>query len=1213
MDNKQIKFTAEQELSIKHRGSSLLVSAAAGSGKTKVLVERLLSYVDDGADIDEFLVITYTRAAAFELREKIYEELLKRLSNSSGSIKLRRQALLCRGASIDTIHSICGELLRENSHLINLPPDFRIADEAESKLLMVDVADALIDTLYDKIDEKPDLRLLIDTVVEGRDDKKLVEIILDLYKKLQSLPNPGAWLKKQSENQSFNNVKDIAETIAGGFILKKLQQSVSYIHAELTRLREEMRKYPDFELKYAESVDEIISQTELFKSALTVGWDEAGRKSSFVFSKAKSISGYEDLKEIRNKCIKELKKYTEELASSSADHIKEAKTLSPAITELLSIVQLFDDAYAEEKRRRGVADFSDLEHLTLSLLLDEETGEKTGLAHSLSNRYKEIMIDEYQDVNAVQELIFSAVSKNNSNIFMVGDVKQSIYRFRQADPTIFLDKYKRFTENKPGDGSLDRFKDENPSIGRKIYLSRNFRSRAGILESVNHLFSNIMSVDFGEMDYTEKEWLVPGRDTEDKGKGKKGKPYNGSDASSAVQMNLIDMSTIESESEEESPAAIQLEARHVANEISRLTNGNYYIPDENGEERAIKCSDIVILLRSIKGRAWHFAAALSEKGIFAELPGSEGFFETVEISSILSILSMIDNPMQDIPVASVLSGPVYRFTSDELAQIRIDSKDISYYEALIRTAERETGSHETSLKCKKVLSDINEMREVVNEMTADRFIWHVYNKTGLLSLVYTMNGGEKRRRNLIRLAESARNIEKNGYKGLFGFLTYVRSLQEKGQELPVLSDGGNAGSMNMDSVRIMSIHKSKGLEFPVVFLSNTTKQFNYTDMRKSIVFHSELGIGTMLINKKLRIKHSTLARDAIKSKLYDEMLSEELRVLYVAMTRAKEKLIITATLRDAQRTISKIKSLPEGKTAPQAMMSLRSMTEWILAGFRGCDTGEMAIRSFSASDLMSNQDEDGVESHHTINKHSESDVSSGEKLSEEISDCKFEYRYNSAVDLPSKLTVTGLEKLSDPESETAFWVNDTGAQSYVKSVPEFIKERKTISATERGNAFHHVMQHIDLEIGSSDDDMSNELQRLIKMGVLSIEHAAVIDKKTIMRFLKSDIGSRMTAAQSLKREFKFSLLVPAEKYIPGGGDNMILLQGVVDSFFEEDGELVILDFKSDKVTKETMAEKVKRYTPQLDAYAYALNRITGKHIKEKIIYFLSIDTAYKIK
>ena len=1236
--NGNFSFTIEQEAAIRHSGGPVLVSAAAGSGKTKVLVERLLKHVGDGNDIDEYLVITYTRAAAAELRERIHDEISDRIANDSENRRMRRQSMLCRGAPIGTIHSFCTDILRDNANHVNLPPDFRVTDESESRLIKAAILDDVLNEAYETIETSDGFRALIDATSVGRNDRQLVEMILDAHGKLQSDPNPRAWAGKQIERLSNLDVSDLSETIWGKYLIDNIRGGALYWREEIGRLREEMRTYQDFDKAYGPSIDETIADCDAFINALDKGWEEAHHHGEIVFPRPKQISGYDDLKDVRKKCKNGLSKCTDIFACGTDEHIEDMKAIAPAITALLQLILHFDSAYSEEKRSRCVVDFSDLEHLALSLLIDSATGDRTEVARAVSRRFKEIMVDEYQDVNAVQELIFNAVSHEGKNIFMVGDVKQSIYRFRLADPSIFLGKYKSFTEA----GS------QRPKIneqGSKILLSKNFRSRAGILDFVNFVFERIMSEEFGEMDYTERERLIPGT-------------QGASDPEPAVELDIIDMSALENDENGESPAKTQIEARFIAERVCELIDGAYMIPDGQGGERRIEYSDIAILLRSVSGKAWVYAGALSEYGIPSDMPGSEGYFDTIEISAALSLLSVIDNPMQDIPLAAALRGPVYGFSADELAAIRAESQGSNYYNALIKAAE-------TSEKCAAFLREIDSMRARVPDMPSDRFIWHMYNKTGLLGRVGAMRGGVRRRSNLILLVEYARRIEHSGYKGLFGFLTYINGLQDKDAEI-----SGREAVLSQNSVRIMSIHKSKGLEFPIVFLADTSKQFNYRDMQQPLVLHTALGVGLKRTDRQRRIEYPTVARMAIQNKLKAEMLAEEMRVLYVAMTRAREKLIITAALKENRKLEIGNRNIDSARrVSPQILGDIKSTAGWILAalaqhmridnGELGNENSEFGIRNseligtgwrirFIPADVIQNQSGEPddlmpeyalpIESDEirntefrkqetlyprrrarTINQAFEQNEvklipdSLVVQMREQLA---FVYPHGVAPDLPSKLTVTELKGRQidiDTAQEAArpgfAKPQKTRERRYASEKPGFIAEKTELSAAERGTALHQAMQYIDFSKCAGAEEVSNELRRLIDKGLLTVRQADAIDPKTIMRFLESDIGKRILKADDVKREFKFSLLSPAGDFFPGGGDDSILLQGIVDCFFNEDGELIVVDFKTDNVTMDSLEEKATGYTPQLAAYSAALERITGKHVKERIIYFFKLDIA----
>ncbi|MCL2151549.1 MAG: UvrD-helicase domain-containing protein [Oscillospiraceae bacterium] len=1238
MSETEVKFTPEQEAAIKYRGGALLVSAAAGSGKTKVLVERLLGYVEQGSDIDEFLVITYTRAAAAELRGKIYEEMTSRLAVNPENKHLRRVSMLCGGASIDTIHGFCADILRENAHLARLSADFRVADDSESETIRAEVLDTVLSEAYETAEMSDDFRDMIDMISTGRDDKRLVMIILDTHAKLRSNPDPDAWVEEQAERLSLANVADVSETIWGALLLDKTRAHARHWLGVMSSAKNAMKASPDFDLAYGPNFDAVISDIQALVDSMENGWDEARKHCNIDFSrvKPKRIQGFDDLKETRLRCKTAMKKLAPTFECCSKDHIDDMRSIAPATVALLQFVLKFDRAYSKEKRSRGIVDFADLEHLTLSLLINRKTGEKTGIAGTISQRFKEIMVDEYQDVNAIQESIFNAISQDSRNVFMVGDVKQSIYRFRLADPSIFLDKYKRFTPQKMGMLDCDSCQENGgmatdylapitqaaQPMGTKILLSKNFRSKAGILETVNFIFREIMSVEFGEMNYTKDEYLIPGRE----------------DASiiprtieqklgSAVEFDIVDMSETQQEEDEESPAKTQVEAKMIADRVAELVDGQFMIPDGQGNSRPVKYSDIVILLRSIRDKAKKYCSALMELGIPVDMPGSEGVLESAEVSAALSLMSVIDNPMQDIPLVAALRGPIYRFTDDELAEIRAGTRGADFYRALMKAAE-------TNGKSKAFLMDIDAFREVMPDMPADRFIWHMYNKTRLLELVGAMRGGERRRGNLILLAERAREFEQSGYKGLFGFLTYIRSLKERGADIAKGSAEPLSGAAVTDAVRIMSIHKSKGLEFPIVILADTTKRLNNKDARQPLVLHPALGVGTTMIDRQRRAEYTTLARMAIQSKLTSEMMAEELRLLYVAMTRAREKLIITAAYRDADKEIEKLIKLSSGGISAQALEETKNMAGWILMPAlheRYTSDDDKASADdimYSADDIISSNSETCEVLDIRRVAASESDAMSeleylrlrntmtpGDAITEEdeqeaaesrYEENEFIYPHEKAPDLPSKLTVTGLKgRYFDQEAKQWFPEVPSGRElAYTR--PTFVTKRTGLTAAERGTALHLALQYVDFSMCQSVDDVSGELRRLVEKGFLTKEKAAEIDATKITRFFESRIGQRAVRAENIKKEFKFSLLYPAERFFPGGGEDKILFQGVIDCFFEEDGELVVIDFKTDRVTKDTLMEKSDFYAPQLMLYSEALERITGKRVKESIIYYLDI-------
>ena len=1223
MDDTSLSFTQEQLDAIEYNysGGPLLVSAAAGSGKTMVLVERLICHLekDETVNIDDFLIITYTRAAAADIRDKIQTKLLERIGSYPGNRNFRRQLFLSKTASIGTIHTYCSEILRENAYKCSLPHDFRILDENESFLIMTEVAEKVITKAYENIKDNKNFVNLLDTVSEGRDDKQLSIVLLDIYRKLQSTPNPAAWIAKGLENLRLDDISDLSETGCGKYVLQKLYETVTYCKEEILNIKEKMSKSPDFESMYADSINDIVNYICTLLTGLDgKAWDEARNNCDFERVKTKFtkiLKGFnksEELIETRNRIIKNLKYCDEELKNSSAEHLKEMVLVNLAISELLQLVLLFSAEYSAEKFRKGVVDFSDLEHFTLSLLTDENSDDKkSSLAHSLSKRYKEILVDEYQDVNEVQELIFNKLLCNDKKLFMVGDVKQSIYRFRLADPTIFLGKLAAFT-------MFDKNNLNNGKIGTTIHLSNNFRSTPGILDTVNIVFRNIMSTGFGEMDYTKEDELRSPVQTQKQGKkGKQGIQGNcesETTPSVAVEIDVIDMNTLDSDTDEESPAAILLEANYVAEKIYQLKANEVQIPEKkNGittGTRNIEYSDIVILLRSVKGKATKFASALTARGIRVELPGSDGFFETVEVTTALAMLSVIDNPLQDVPLVTILAGPLYNFTSDELVAIREKSKNVDFYDALVNSADNDTWSDEISVKCRKILDELTELRELKADMPSDRFIWHVYNKTGLLGVVGAMKDGNKRLENLLTLVECARKYEENGYKGLYGFLSYIFDLRDNGKE-PASEFGdfeNNRGNMpKSNTVRIISIHKSKGLEFPVVFLANAGGKFNFSDNRSNVVFHKDIGIGSMLTEKARRIKYSTLARDTIRSKLKDETLSEELRILYVAMTRAEEKLIITGTHRFLENFKKKVSSLPNGKIHSQVMMSFQNPLEWILAGIR--ENSDINVKYIPASDIPGTKSFEKVQ---LTNYPEDAELF-------EFEDYKFTdylYPYQNLIDIRSKITVTAKSKQENPDLEAGepLFLRNSSSEIALSQPPAFIKERAKFTAAELGSLMHTVVQYLDYNTGSDDNSVEHELDRLLYDNFITEEEREVIDTNKIKRFLDSDIVKRIRASNNVRREFRFSILCEIGETIANSSVDKQLLQGVIDCFFEENGEYVVVDFKTDKVTDITIHEKARQYSPQLAEYSGALERIIkGCKIHEKVLYFFDMEGAEEYK
>lgn len=1159
------KLTADQEAAVLTRGSSLLVSAAAGSGKTRVLTERLMSYVcdeDSPKSIDSFLIITYTRAAAAELRGRILQELSLRCAMQPENRRLRHQSTLCYRAQIGTIHSFCTTVLRENCHKLNLSPTFRVGDEDKCAELKEKALERVLEAAYERMDSSGGFTDLVDTVGAGRDDTRLAQAVLELHSKMQSHAYPHKWARQQTDALQFNNISDISETPWGSLLLKNAKRTVSYWCERLDSvwffLNSDPSENAPIISAYESSVTQTLEQLRSLLRAMELGWDKARCELPIEFPRLKPLKGYsfEDRKQLlttaRDGCKKAMSAVEGVLSAPSDKLISEQRQTAPAMTALLELTLEFDRLYSLEKRRLNLLDFSDLEHFAVNLLCDKETGAPSETALSLSKRYTEIMIDEYQDVNSVQDLIFRCISRSEQNLFMVGDVKQSIYRFRLADPTIFIEKYHSFAEiSAAGEG-----------VGRKILLQKNFRSDKRILDACNHVFSNLMSEELGEICYDSAAALFPRDDA----------PCLGT-----AQISVLSVPA--DADADERPDKTYLEAKMVASQIKQLVDGGETVT-EGGSERPISYGDIAILLRSPGSAGSQFRRAFSELGIPVLSEQGGGFFAAPEIMVLRSLLCVIDNPHRDIPLTSVLSSAIFGFTADELSMIRAENPKSDFYTALLRRAE-------TDKRCEDFIICLNEMRSAACDLSVSELLSMLYERLELPALCAAESGVDFGTQNLLLLWELAAGYESSGYRGLFSFLSYLKRLEERGEEPKSSTSGAKS------AVSIMSIHKSKGLEFPIVFLANTSRKFNTMDLRAPVLIHPELGLGCKITDTERAIEYPGIARRAIAAALTAEMQSEEMRVLYVAMTRAKERLYISLTDRDPQALIEK---LSEGLSSPidaELLRNAGSMSQWLLSA--------ALIQNDGLIDISIHDQEDTSP---TLR------ASEPERASDEGIDFAigleqlrhmlcFSYPHSKSVQLPTKLTATRLPE--DEDSEAAALLPP---RPRIFRQAEFDSEERPLSAAERGTATHIVLQYISFKRTGSIDEIEAEIARLLQLGQLSPAQARAVDRQSVLSFFRSKTGLRILQADRVTREFRFSLLCPASRFYADCEDEEILLQGVIDCCIEEKGELTIIDYKTDYVTDDNIEALTAHYAPQLSAYAYAVTRIMQKPVKARLLYFL---------
>ena len=1196
-------LTEEQRNIVTDRGGELLVSAAAGSGKTRVLVERLLDRVTtEKLDIDRFLVITYTKAAAAELRARIAQELAARLAERPNDRHLRRQSTLVYKAQISTIHAFCSMLLRESGHRLDLDPDFRLCDESEAQVLMVRVLDELLDRRYENLEEGSSFVQLVDTMAAGRDDSRLAQIVLDIYGRIQSHPDPNQWMREQKQVWDLNGITDLIQTPWGAFLMEDMRRQAEQCRDRLTRAFSLAQGDELLEVNYGASIArslegiEALLQAESWDQAascLPIPFPAAGRKKK----RSREISPMEEaraaqnavrLKELRKRCKKQLDQLSLMISGSSAEQLEEIALTRPAVQALMDLVLEFQTAYSKEKRRRSLVDFSDLEHYAVKLLLDEK-GQPTELAHHWSARFEEIQVDEYQDTNQVQNAIFSAISNGGKKLFLVGDVKQSIYRFRLADPTIFLRKYDRFAW---GEDAVE-------GQPRKRVLSRNFRSRMQVLEGCNDLFRNIMSTQFGELNYTDEQALVPGATFPE------GEDY-------ALELDLLDLSFL-GEQDGEKLSKDLMEARFAARRIREMLEKPFLVSDGEGM-RPVQPSDIMILLRSPGSVLPHYIRALNEEGIAWSADGGDTLFETTEVNVALSILQIVDNPRQDVALIAALRSPVYGFSSDKLAFLRGES-DGDFYSTLVRAAEK--GDEE----CFRFLEQLKKLRFGAGDRTCCQLIWHIYEETNILGIFGAMDGGRERQDNLLSLYALAGQLEESGCRSLFQFLLRLERMREYGAKLTT-----SAGNREREGVSILSIHRSKGLEKPVVLVCGLSRRLNRDDLMRPVLFHPVLGVGPKGMDQERMVEYPTLARQAVARQLEREMMSEELRLLYVAMTRAKEKLVLSIALTEGIKTLERLGEDLSSPVSPVALEQQQSVGQWVLLH---------ALTRPEASHLRSMADLPVVPcgelgpawTIHWVQGNSlaeskavmgrltdlpEHEKESFDGLAERL---RWRYPNLASANIPSKLTATQIKgrTLDLEAAEETLTAGKRRDESHSIERPDFAAEERGLTPAQRGTALHLAMQYLPLDSDHSVEGIKETVGRLVEEKYLTRLQGEAVDPKPLAAFFESELGRRLKAVKEVHREFKFSILIPAQEYDPKAAEGeTVLLQGVVDVWFEDEDGITVLDFKSDRIRPGKEHDRGEEYRSQLETYGRALSAIIGKPVQKKILWFFATDRAVEL-
>ncbi|MBQ7120524.1 MAG: helicase-exonuclease AddAB subunit AddA [Oscillospiraceae bacterium] len=1172
-----VRWTNEQLSAIEARGSTLLVSAAAGSGKTAVLVERLLRrIVDDGFDITRFLIITYTKAAANELRKKIGEALSKYAAEHPENKRVRRNLALVGSARISTVHSFCSWLLKTYGTSLEIAGGFRILDENESRVLLDEVLGSLIEEKYEEGDES--FLSLARYISDARSDRELFSSAKEMYRKSVSFPYPEKWLLGMAESYNTEGIENIRDTIWGKEAFSKARELVenSIFAAEV--MLHDVDQATDTSEVYHDMLTELCHE---LSKALCDDWDTMRESlSEYEFKrlpssrKVRDKSGPERIKELYGKIKKDIREgVLDSLMPASSDELlSEISSLSGYMRELSLLALELYRRFGQEKIYRGLLDYSDLEHFAIELVTEDYDEENDVVIPSargieVSENFSEILLDEFQDSNIVQDIIFRSVSRQEKNIVMVGDVKQSIYGFRLADPAIFMKKYKTFKRASEASGDEARY----------ITLSRNFRSRAEVLSASNSIFERVMSEKLGGVDYTEEHHLVPRDEI----------PYS--------EREDMDCEFCIIDADDENEREIEADARFVAAKISELVNSGFEVCDKNGEKRPVTYKDFAILLRSASSAASVYEKALSDCGIPYISPVSEGLLQKSEVSAIVSFLSVMDNPTRDVALLATLRSPLFSFSADDFCYIRRAGKG-SLIDAMGSLAREDS---ETAKKCRRFLTSLSEMRSLAKGKGISELIWEIYNRTNALGMFGALSYGEERQKNLIEFFKCAEALEKSGYVSLYKFISHIARIAERDGDLasPPIS--------STDGVTIMTMHKSKGLEFPVVFVANAIRSFNLDDIKGNILFHPKLGAGLRIKDEKLGMDYSSFMRDIIKRKILEDQKSEEMRLLYVALTRAREKLYITTAFKNAARAIEK--TMVENAYPDFDKINLASRNDaklWFLLPILRSATGSdiLEYAGFYASDgeKLPGLRAYVVKASEITSQAAEKEISEAKKVVPDEEEIKkmlsFVYPYEAALKTPSKITATGISAQAEK-----------GQRKVLRKTverPSFIREKK-LNAAERGTALHLAMQFADFEKCVTEEGAKAELLRLYEEKYLTKKQYEAVDSKKIYAFVNSHIGREMLSAKKVCREFKFSLLLPGEKILSDESlsGEKLLLQGVIDMYYETDEGITIVDFKTDKNPPE--GERLEKYKAQLKVYKTALLEMTGKKANRLVLYLVS--------
>ncbi len=1146
-------WTAEQKKAIDSRDGTILVSAAAGSGKTAVLVERIIQRLLDDkkpCDADKLLIVTFTKAATAQMKEKIEAAISKRLAQDPNDRRLLHQQMLLPFAKICTVDSFCNWLVRENFHLLDIDPDFKILDKSELTVIRDEAISNVVESLY--CENSLEFTELVELLYKGKGDSELTKTIVGLYNFSTAYPFPEEWLKQIGDSFDGYDEHDFRIKIVLDYLKDAVGYCLDCATETLKYIEQDEAIYNSYSSAFLSDISKLKALTE---TVCDGNWDEIRYSvSSLEFEKLKPApkgydGPYKDLAQDRRKAYKGIIKteIPEIMCSSIEEYREDLQFFAPLVRKLIEAVGLFGEEFSRLKAKSNGFDFSDINHLALKLLVEKKPDgsiAKTELAKSVSLKFEEILVDEFQDINEAQNMLFSAVSKDESNLFMVGDVKQSIYRFRQAMPEIFLRRR----------DSMPEYADGN--YPASIYLDKNFRSRGGIIDAVNYIFSQLMSRKIGEVDYLGGERLAAGA------------VYSERVAADA-EIHVLEYNA-DSENGKENEQAC-----YIAGLINKMISDGLTVKD-GGSERPAAYRDFCILMRSTKNHAQAYVEELTKQNIPAYCGDSNGFFNVPEVNFILSLLRVLDNPMQDVPLISVMLSPIFGFTADNLAQLRIDGPKAAIYSCLLNAGKN------GDKKCADFLAELERLRMFSYALSTSALVRMLLEETGYYAIVGAMPNGEQRRANLRLFEDYAERYSNFGSNSVSGFIRFIDKISAGGEDLSQANQISEAANV----VRIMTMHSSKGLEFPVCILANCQSEFNLNDIKNNYVVHSTAGIGFNRRDLSTFRQFDTLTHRAVSLALKKSQKSEELRVLYVAMTRAKERLIAVMSIKNVNNTLkSYAKNLSASEQInPFAVFECKSFAEWILtAAMRHPDSH--VLREMAGIDSSYNLKADfrlkTVIS--TLNEYFEEEIieedeaeSNDELLKIIENNLSYKYKYASLGEVTAKRAASQIKD------------NGINREFFAASRPAFLNS-EGLTPAQKGTATHKYMQYADYLMAKADS--GSECKRLVEKGYLSEQEGKSVALSKIDIFFSGTLAQRIFESKNVMREKKFTINLPVgELYenLKDFDDEYVLIQGIADCVFVENNELIIVDYKTDYAASET--KLAERYREQLNIYRRALTQ-----------------------